>query len=174
MTVKSEPQSGVRGWIKRHPVASFFVLAYAITWLAWLPDILGYRGDLGQVLTMIAQFGPALAALVLARYSGASVRTWLRSIVRWRVAPRWYVVAVGLPVMLIFVQGALFGLLDYPLDISSIPGQLVNFLPSVIILALIAGLGEEPGAGSRCRAWRPVTRPCSRRWCWASSGRCGT
>jgi membrane protease YdiL (CAAX protease family) len=152
MTVKSEPQSGVRGWIKRHPVASFFVLAYAITWLAWLPDILGYRGDLGQVLTMIAQFGPALAALVLARYSGASVRTWLRSIVRWRVAPRWYVVAVGLPVMLIFVQGALFGLLDYPLDISSIPGQLVNFLPSVIILALIAGLGEEPG-------WRGFVLP---------------
>ena len=57
--------------MERHPVASFFVLAYAITWLAWLPDILDYQDDLGQVLAMIAQFGPAQAALVLAWYSGA-------------------------------------------------------------------------------------------------------
>ena len=115
-------------------------------------DILGYQGDLGQVLMMIAQFGPAIAALVLVWYSGTSVRSWAHNIVRWRVAPWWYVVAVGLPVVLIGVQGTLFGLLGYPLDISSIPGRLINFLPSAIILALIAGLGEEPG-------WRGFALP---------------
>jgi len=71
-TPRGEPQVGVRRWIERHPVASFFVLAYAITWLAWLPAILGYRGDLGQVFMMIAQFGPAIAALFLSWYTG----TW--------------------------------------------------------------------------------------------------
>ncbi len=85
MTFKSESQSGVRGWIKRHPVASFFVLAYAITWLVWLPDILGYRGDLGQVLSMIAQFGPALAALFLTCYTGAPIYDWAGRILCWRV-----------------------------------------------------------------------------------------
>jgi uncharacterized protein len=115
------------------------------------PDILGYRGDLGQVLAMIAQFGPALAALVLAWYSGA-LGSWARGIIRWRVRPWWYVVVVGLPVGLISVQGALFGLLGYPLDTASIPGRLVNFLPSAIVLALIAGLGEEPG-------WRGFALP---------------
>jgi uncharacterized protein len=40
----------------------------------------------------------------------------------------------------------------YPLDLSSIPGRLVNFLPSAVILALIAGLGEEPG-------WRGFALP---------------
>ena len=54
--------------------------------------------------------------------------------------------------MLIGVQGAVFGLLGYPLDPSSIPGSLVNFLPSASILALIAGLGEEPG-------WRGFALP---------------
>jgi hypothetical protein len=70
----------IRGWASRHPVASFFTLAYAISWLGWLPAVLGYRGDLDQILSMIAQFGPAVAALVLA---------WARQIVRWRVALRW-------------------------------------------------------------------------------------
>jgi uncharacterized protein len=152
MPVKDEPRQDIRGWVKRHPVASFFVLAYAITWLAWLPAMMGYRGDLGQMLFMIAQFGPALGALVLTWYSGALIRSWARSIVRWRVAPWWYVVAVGLPVVLIFIQGAALGLLGYPLDVSSIPGRLVNFLPSAIILTLIAGLGEEPG-------WRGFALP---------------
>jgi membrane protease YdiL (CAAX protease family) len=149
---KSEPHSRARGWIIRHPVASFFVLAYAITWLAWLPGILGYRGDLGQVFSMIAQFGPAVAALILIWYTSASMGGWLRGIVRWRVGPRWYAVAIGLPVALIAVQAALFGLLGYPLDMASIPGRLVNFLPSAIVLALIAGLGEEPG-------WRGFALP---------------
>ena len=152
MTPKSKSRSGMRSSAKRYPVASFFVLAYAITWLAWLPDILGYRGDLGQILMMIAQFGPAVAAFILVLYTGASVRDWLRGLVRWRVDPWWYAVALGLPVALIAVQGAIFGLLGYPLDVASIAGRLVNFLPSAIVLALIAGLGEEPG-------WRGFALP---------------
>lgn len=145
MTPKSKPRSAMRRSAKRHPVGSFFVLAYAITWLAWLPAILGYEGELGQILMMIAQFGPAVAAFILVWYTGASVRGWLSGIVRWRMAPWWYAVAVGFPVSLIAVQGAIFGLLGYPLDMASIPGRLVNFLPSALVLALIAGLGEEPG-----------------------------
>lgn len=138
--------------MKHHPVASFFVLTYAISWLAWLPTILGYRGGADTALSMIAQFGPALAAIVTVFYTGTSIRGWARQIVRWRVSPRWYVVAFGLPAVLIGVQGAVFGLLGYPLDLSSIPGRLVNFLPSAVILALIAGLGEEPG-------WRGFALP---------------
>ena len=152
MPSSDEHRQGMRGWVKRHPVASFFVLAYAITWLACLPDILGCRGNLGQMFSMIAQFGPAVAALILTWYTSASIRSWFRSIVRWRVGLWWYAVAIGLPVVLIAVQGALFGLLGYPLDIASIRGRLVNFLPSAIILALIAGLGEEPG-------WRGFALP---------------
>jgi membrane protease YdiL (CAAX protease family) len=142
----------MRGTVERHPVASFFVVAYTITWLAWLPNVLGYRGGLGQILMMIAQFGPALAALLLVWYTRSSIRDWLRGIVRWRVGPSWYVVALGLPVVLIGVQGTIFGLLGYPLDMASMPGRMVGFLPSAIILALIAGLGEEPG-------WRGFALP---------------
>jgi hypothetical protein len=88
-----------------HPVASFFVLAYAISWLASIPAALGYG-----FMFLFTQFGPALAALVVTWYSNASVREWARKIVRWRVAPRWYIIAIGLPLLLVGVQSAVFGL----------------------------------------------------------------
>jgi len=142
----------IRGWVQRHRVASFFVFAYALTWLAWLPAVLGYGGDLNQILSLIAQFGPAVAALVVTWYSGASVRSWARSIVRWRVAPWWYVVAVGLPILLVGVEGAIFGLLGHPIDPSLVSGSLAAYLPTLAFLTLIAGLGEEPG-------WRGFALP---------------
>lgn len=146
------PQTSLRGRIKRHPVASFFVLAYAITWLAWLPAAAGYRGGFNQALSMVAQFGPVLAALALTWYSGSSVREWARKIVRWRVAPSWYAVAIGLPLLLIVAESAVFGLLGNPLDFSLFLGKLVGFVPTLAFLTLIAGLGEEPG-------WRGFALP---------------
>ena len=86
-----------------------------------------------------------MAALVVVWYSGESIRGWARSIVRWRVAPRWYAVAVGLPILLIVLEGAIFGLLGNPIDPSLVSGSLAAYLPTLVFLTLIAGLGEEPG-----------------------------
>lgn len=148
----SASPTGARGWASRHPVACFFVMAYAITWLAWTPMVLGYGGDLSGPLSMVAQFGPALAALAAGWLTGAPLRELLRSVVRWRVAPRWYAVAVGLPLALILVQAAIFAALGNPVDIASVPGRLAGFVPTLLVLAAIAGLGEEPG-------WRGFALP---------------
>src|SRR5215203_6208088 len=138
--------------------------------------MLGYQGSADAALSIIAQFGPTLAAFVIVFYAGASIRGWAVRIVRWRASPRWYAVAFGLPAALIGVQGAVFGLLGYPLDLLSIPGRLVNFLPSAIILALIAGLGEEPGwrGFALPRLQRPAMHRYSRRRSLASFGQPGT
>jgi CAAX protease family protein len=137
----------MRRWVKRHPVASFFVLAYAISWLASIPAALGYG-----FMFLFTQFGPALAALLITWYSGASVLGWARKIVRWRVAPRWYAVAIGLPVLLVVAQGAIFALLGGPIFLSMLTGALAGFVPSLVFLTLDAGLGEEPG-------WRGFALP---------------
>jgi uncharacterized protein len=141
---------GISGWVRLHPVASFFVLTYAISWLAWLPIILGYDG-MNTALSMTAQFSPAVAALLVALLSRASVQGWARGILRWRVSPLWYAVALGLPALLIAVQGTAFGLLGYPINTSAVPG-LAAYATTVLMLALIAGLGEEPG-------WRGFALP---------------
>jgi uncharacterized protein len=144
------PIAGLRGWAAWHPVATFLALAYAISWPAWLLVASGYGG--GEATMMVAQLGPALAGLATVLLTGASMRGFIRSLVRWRVAPKWYAIAVGLPAALIAAQALLYTLLGNPVEVASLPGRLVNFLPSVVILALIAGLGEEPG-------WRGFAQP---------------
>ena len=149
--VSVDARAGIGGWVKSHPVASFFTLAYGISWLAWLPIVLGFGGGIAPLLMMIAQFGPALAALAVALASGASLRGWASGIVRWRVAPAWYLLALGLPALLVAVESAAFALLGGPTDLAVLP-DLISYAVTVVVLTLIAGLGEEPG-------WRGFALP---------------
>src|SRR5918998_6393566 len=79
--------------MKRHPLVAFFVLAYALSWWAWI------LYAFGAFPNPIASFGPFLAALlVLALAEGrAGVVGLLRRMLRWRVGVSWYAVAVLLP-----------------------------------------------------------------------------
>ena len=81
----------LRGWVQRHPVIAFVALAYT---LSWLPALLGFGGAAAVV---VGGLGPLVAALVVTRYTGDSVRAWARPIARWRVPVRCYLYALGLP-----------------------------------------------------------------------------
>ena len=74
-------------WILRHRLIFYFALTYAISWPLWLLSRLA-GGTLGTVLIVIGAFGPPLAAAITLRYSGDSLKEWLRKIVRWRVPVR--------------------------------------------------------------------------------------
>src|ERR687889_2449267 len=80
--------------VKSHPIIMFFVLAYALSW--W--GVILYTINHG--LPPVASFGPFLAALIVLAitHGRAGVLGLLRRMVRWRVTPAWYVVALGLPV----------------------------------------------------------------------------
>jgi CAAX protease family protein len=82
--------------VKRHRLTTFFVLAYALSWWAWI------LYGLGLFPNPVASFGPFLAAIVvLALTEGkAGILGQFRRMVRWRVAPGWYAVALLLPVVL--------------------------------------------------------------------------
>ena len=55
------------------------------------------------------------------------------------------------------MEGAIFGLLGNPIDLSLVSGSLAAYLPTLASLTLIAGLGEEPG-------WRGLALPRLERW----------
>src|SRR5664280_996587 len=84
----------------------YVLLAYGISWLLGALA-LGAGGAAGWVLA-VAAFGPAVAAGLVVRTSGGSLRGWLRPLLRWRVPVRYWVYALGLPVVLFLsVDGVL-------------------------------------------------------------------
>jgi len=146
--------------LRRRPLVSFFVLAFAWTWafvivfliLFPLPDFIVRTtpGDLGPLIAAIVMSG------VVAGRSG--IKQLLRRMVQWRVGLVWYAFAlVGVPLVhvasIIFVPGAL-GSFKAP-DIGSI-----LLYPVLYVGLLIIGgpLTEEPG-------WRGFALPrLQQRW----------
>jgi len=101
--------------LKRYPITAFFVLAYAFGWIFSLPNILDQMKLLPSPLPpflgpILFQLAPAISALIVAGTTGGrtGIRALLRRVVIWRVNPRWYVIAFGLPLLLQFVSIAAF------------------------------------------------------------------
>ena len=139
--------------IRRHPLISFFVLAYALSW--W--PIAFYAAGLSP--STIISFGPFLAALVVlaATQGKTGVVGLLRRIVRWRVGLRWYAVALLLPVVVTAAAAALNVLLLGAKASFSVAelGGLTGLFSTFALLLLIPGIGgswEEPG-------WRGYALP---------------
>jgi membrane protease YdiL (CAAX protease family) len=137
--------------VRRHPLITFFVLAYALSWWPWIL----YALDLSP--QPIAGFGPFLAAIVVLAItrSKTGVVALLRRMVRWRVAPVWYAVALLLPLAITVIAAMLNVLLGAQGASSADLGGWPSLIPTFFILLLVPGLGgawEEPG-------WRGYALP---------------
>jgi uncharacterized protein len=138
--------------VRRHPLITFFVLAYALTWSAWPMWASGL-----YPIAPVFSFAPFLAALVvLAITHGKSgVGRLLRRMVRWRVGLRWYAVALLLPAGLALAATVLNVLLGAQAPSAADLGGWTGLLPAFFLVLLIPGLGgawEEPG-------WRGFALP---------------
>jgi len=151
----AEVRSRLSSLIQQHPLASFFVLAYAISWILWLPLVVS--GDdsptgLGLVLLALGSLVPSsLAILLVAVLHGkAGVRKLLRRLLIWRVGFGWWVAVVLVSTLPLGAVGLsiLFGG-DTPDVTATIPGAVVLFV--LFIFPGSAG-GEEIG-------WRGFALP---------------
>lgn len=143
--------SGVSSMVKRYPLIIFFVLSYALSWLAWPVWASGLYPN------PVFSFGPFLAALVvLAITHGKSgVGGLLRRMVRWRVGLRWYAAALLLPPGLTVAATVLNVLLGAQAPSPAELGGWTVLVPTFLFVLLIPGLGgawEEPG-------WRGYALP---------------
>jgi membrane protease YdiL (CAAX protease family) len=136
--------SHILALIRRHPLPTFFILAYALSWWAWILYAAGLSPN------PIASFGPFLAAIVvLALTEGKrGVLGLFRRMIRWRVAPGWYAVALLLPAVLAAAAAGLNVLLGAQppsaAQVSAWPGILSTFA-IVLLIPGIGGAWEEPG-----------------------------
>ena len=91
--------------VKRHPIMTFFVLAYAISWILESPLVLlrdTVTDAQGLVLIILASNVPSAVAIVLTAIvlGRGALRKLLGRLLIWRVDPRWYLVVVLGPVAL--------------------------------------------------------------------------
>jgi uncharacterized protein len=96
--------------VKRHPLITFFVLAFGLSWLAAIPYALGWFP------VPILTFGPSLAAVIVAALTGgrAGLRELMSRCLRWRVGLGWYAVALLSPIPLFLAMVYLNVLLGAP------------------------------------------------------------
>lgn len=139
---------------ERANIVRFFAIAFTFTWALQLPGVAARHGwlpgdpDAYLPVAMLGIFGPLVAATCLTtRERGrAGVRALFGSLLSWRVAPKWYVIAL-------FVPGILLSMLLWALHRSGHPGPW-HFLPSAsqLIIAVIVAIAEETG-------WRGYALP---------------
>jgi membrane protease YdiL (CAAX protease family) len=127
---------GVAGWITRHPLAAFltwlFTVGQAIAFVPVVADVPVPRQLFVVASSVFGIFLPALAVTWIADGREAAFR-FLHRLVQWRVALRWYVLAlVGVPLVAI---GLAWLLLGAPADLSA--PVLVDALASGFALTLL-------------------------------------
>jgi membrane protease YdiL (CAAX protease family) len=147
----------VKDTIKRFPLLSFLVLAYAISWILLIPYVLAERGDLSgdfKIFYIIHTFGPAIAAsaVTLAIAGKDGFRQFRQRKRQYRAPWPWYLfILVGIPALVVLgvllQPGALAGFRGIP------PSVLISY-PIYLVIVFFGGgpLGEEPG-------WRGFALP---------------
>lgn len=148
-TQQPAPHSAPRRLVAQHPVASFLVMVFAVTYSIALVPFLTQRAILPFDVTLWAPlahlFGCAAAFLVVAAMHGrAGARDLARRSLRWRVGPQWYFVALlGLPIAVVLCASALFGLAPLNALVDKWPLLFTLVLPMLLFRVVVLNLTEE-------------------------------
>jgi uncharacterized protein len=130
--------AGAPGWIRRHPLLAFFVLAFAFTWAIEIPMQVFQLAP----LQLVVGWMPGLAALLVAGTSDdrGGIQALLRGLLIWRVGVRWYALALfGFPALWFAPQALnpLFGGSGLHLPALSL-AVLVSFVGMLAVRLLLS------------------------------------
>ncbi len=178
-TSQPATSSPLKRLIRDHPLFAFFAIAFAGSWIAWLPLILAQNG-LGLLPYTIPDLvyppsywfaalssitGPTQASFVVtAIMSGkAGVRQLLRRYVLWRVGVRWYLLVIaGVPVIQLAFASIFSGGAPLVAFLQHWPLFFTVYLPNILIISVAIQIWEEggwsgfavPNLQKRFGAWR--------------------
>jgi membrane protease YdiL (CAAX protease family) len=135
----------------------FFVLTFAYSWILWLPSVLDGLGmelpfdvsGYSIVVVVIGAFAPLLAALTLVFREGGArgVRSFLKRALDFDVKPVYYLIALGLPLLIHLAAHYLAAASGLDVARTLFPAEAP--LPPVILavpyffLMLVLGGGQE-------------------------------
>ena len=145
------------GWVRKHELLSYFLLAFVFSWAFGVPLALSVAGVIGPLplwLHYLTAYGPFISALVVTFIisGGKGLKAFIQNIFKWKLRFGWLILAFS-PVLI-------FGIINLFLSGTFLNFNLlgqINFLPNLGVLALIlwifnSGLGEEAG-------WRGFALP---------------
>lgn len=133
--------------IKRHPLVTFFVLAYVLSWGNY------FLSRASPNFPFLFPFGPLLAAIIVASATRGmdGLKDLFSRCVRWRVGHRWYAAALLVPAAITLAAVFLNNLLGARADANQVgPWYSLFFLFHMAIID--APLQEEAG-------WRGYALP---------------
>ena len=145
--------------MKKQPVLWFYVLAFAISWLGWLPLVAGSRGvapfdrPIFQILLILPAIGPALAATIVTGISSgkAGIGLLFKPLLQWRVGILWLGIPILLPALLLVVTKLVTQWLGLP-AIPQAQGNIGMLALGSFVISLISNPWEEVG-------WRGFALP---------------
>jgi len=148
----------IKAFIERHPLLSYYALAFAISWGVILVAV--GRGPGGFSATP-KQFqmdvpyavpamilGPSVAGILMTGllYGRAGLREFRSRLLKWRVGARWYAVALlAAPLSMMVVLLALSLVSPEYLPRAFIAGARASLLLMGIVVGVTAGVFEELG-----------------------------
>lgn len=148
--------------IKKHPIASYFIIAWISTWILVLPLILTNFGFLSVNMNwhFLGALGPTISAIIVSYFSAKKkgLKELGETSFKWRVGPFWILFsALIMPFFLLLsilfnflFTGNLINLIGYLID-NGISNPLSIFL-WIWVGAISYGLFEEIG-------WRGYALP---------------
>jgi membrane protease YdiL (CAAX protease family) len=136
--------------IKSNPLAAFFVLTFAFTWVLWGSAIVLHLSMTGGYLPfLIGASGPTVMAFVVSAITGGrqDVKTLWKRITYWRVGIVWYLAALFIPALIVLGGlglNMLFG--GTPPDLKLLSAQWY-LIPIALVVGMLSGgpLEEEFG-----------------------------
>jgi membrane protease YdiL (CAAX protease family) len=142
-------------FLKRHTLAIFVAVTYALVWLAWC--LLVSTNIPLTPLWIFGSWAPNIAVAVVLGLAGDRVglRQAFSGFLKWKVGVQWYLVAIGLPLSLSLLTGGLYFLFGGNLvaggpDVPALTAG--TFLGSLLSNLVFGPLGEEAG-------WRGFALP---------------
>ncbi len=138
-------------FVKQHPALALFLVAVAFGPALVAPVLAEW---LSPKFLQLGALSASLAGLVVAAVEGGkpAVRELLSRGKIWRVGGRWWLTALVLPLVPVLLAVVVAGIYTgQPVDWAGL-GPLYSVIPSLTLLIVFAGLGEEFG-------WRGFALP---------------
>jgi uncharacterized protein len=156
MRAATRPETGLRQFVARHPLVTFFVLCYALSWALWIPLAVlrdAIPGPANTLAILVGSNVPSAVAIILTAVTRgkAGTRQLLGRLLIWRVRPRWYLMLLA-PTALVLISITVIAVLFHR-PTAALSGSVIAAVIAVAFMTFPgSALGEEIG-------WRGFALP---------------